>query len=233
MIEGDIRNYNDCLQATKDIDFIFHQAALGSVPRLIDDPVSTTDDNIGGFIGKPLSPYAITKYVDELYAENFAEIYDLEIIGLRYFNVFERKQDHHGAYTAVIPLFVKSLINYKSPVINGDGEHSRDFTYIDNVIQANILAAKVTDENALNQVYNVAFWESNTLNQLFDYLREYLTGYDQKIKNVKPIHGPERAGDIRHSLASVEKAKRLLGYKPKFSLKAGLEKAIMWYWENL
>ncbi|HOG18863.1 MAG TPA: NAD-dependent epimerase/dehydratase family protein, partial [Salinivirgaceae bacterium] len=182
---------------------------------------------------KPLSPYAVTKYVNELYADVFSKTYNMEYIGLRYFNVFGRKQDPNGAYAAVIPLFVKQLMNHKSPVINGDGEYSRDFTYIDNVIQMNLLAMKTTNPDAINQVYNTAYGEQTTLNQLVSYLKECLSKFDPKISEIKVIHGPNRIGDIPHSLASIEKARHLLGYNPKFNIKKGLEEAVKWYWENL
>jgi UDP-N-acetylglucosamine 4-epimerase len=269
LLEGDIRNYNDCLEAVSDADIVFHQAALGSVPRSIKDPVTSTDVNIGGFvkmlfasreagikrfiyaassstygdhpglpkmedrIGKPLSPYGITKYVDELFAANFASIYNIEVIGLRYFNVFGRRQDPHGAYAAVIPLFVKKLMKHDSPVINGDGSYSRDFTYIDNVIQANHLAALADRPDAINQVYNVAHGERTDLNTLFELIRDIAGKYDNRILEIKPVYGPERAGDIPHSLASVEKAKSLLGYSPTHNMRKGLEEALKWYWENL
>ena len=269
LIEGDIRNYDTCLNAVRGIDVVFHQAALGSVPRSIKDPVSATDVNIGGYvkmlfaakesgvkrfiyaassstygdhpglpkvedvIGSPLSPYAITKYVDELYATNFADTYGIEVIGLRYFNVFGRHQDPDGAYAAVIPKFLKMLRNHESPVINGDGSFSRDFTYIDNVIQANHLAATVNNKEALNQVYNVAYGERTTLNQLFEQIQKIAGKYDREILKIKLLYGPEREGDIPHSLASVEKAKRLLGYSPTHSVREGLEEAVKWFWENL
>jgi len=269
LIEGDIRNYDDCLKAVQGIDYVLHQAALGSVPRSINNPMTTTDVNIGGYvkilfaakeagvkrfvyaassstygdhpdlpkveekIGNPLSPYAITKYVDELYAKNFHDIYGIDTIGLRYFNVFGKRQDPHGAYAAVIPLFIRQLMNHEEPVINGDGLHSRDFTYIENVIQANQLAAVTENKNALNQVYNVAYGENNNLNQLTEILKEYLSEFDKKIADVEVKYGPERAGDVRHSLASIKKAEKLLGYNPEYSLQAGLKKAIRWYWENL
>lgn len=268
-IEGDIRNYEDCVQAIKGVDIVLHQAALGSVPRSINDPVASTDVNIGGFvkmlfaakeakvkrfvyaassstygdhpglpkveetIGNPLSPYAITKYANELYAQNFSSLYGMEIIGLRYFNVFGRRQDPNGAYAAVIPKFVKLLLNHESPVINGDGSHSRDFTYIDNVIQINLLAAITTNQNAVNQVYNVACGENNNLNQLVEYLKEYLGQYDKLIPEIVAEHGPVRDGDVKHSLASVEKAKTLLGYKPTHLFKEGLREAVNWYYTNL
>lgn len=184
-------------------------------------------------IGKPLSPYAITKYVNELYAEIFSRTYGLETIGLRYFNVFGRKQDPNGAYAAVIPKFVMQLMRHESPVINGDGNYSRDFTYIDNVIQMNELAMTTKDVTAINTIYNTAFGDRNSLNDLVYYLKEYLSEYDGSIKEVPVLHGEQRAGDIPHSLASIEKAKNLLGYDPKFSLKEGLKEAISWYWKNL
>lgn len=184
-------------------------------------------------IGRPLSPYAITKYVDELYADVFARTYGIETIGLRYFNVFGRRQDPFGAYAAVIPLFVKKLISYESPIINGDGEYSRDFTYIDNVIQMNMLAMATTKKEAVNQVYNTAYGERTTLNQLIGYLKEFLSEFDPIIANVKILHGPNRQGDIPHSLACIEKAKRLLNYEPQYSMRDGLKEAVKWYWNNL
>jgi UDP-N-acetylglucosamine/UDP-N-acetylgalactosamine 4-epimerase len=268
LIEGDIRNYEDCKKAVKGVDIVLHHAALGSVPRSIEDPMTSTDVNIGGFvkilfaakeagvkrfvyaassstygdhpglpkvedkIGNPLSPYAITKYANELYAENFAKIYGMEIIGLRYFNVFGRRQDPNGAYAAVIPKFVKLLMDHESPVINGDGTHSRDFTYVDNVIQINMLAATTDNVDAVNQVYNVACGENNNLNQLIEYLKEYLSAFDSEISKINPIHGSERAGDVKHSLASIEKAQTLLGYKPSHTFKDGLREAVEWYWEE-
>ena len=269
LIEGDIRKIEDCLKASKGVDYILHQAALGSVPRSIKDPITSNDVNVSGFlnmlvaardngvkrfvyaassstygdsesmpkvediIGKPLSPYAITKYVNELYADIFSTTYGLETIGLRYFNVFGRKQDPNGAYAAVIPKFVSQLMKGESPVINGDGNYSRDFTYIDNVIQANLLSLITTNKKAINTVYNVAYGDRNTLNDLMRYLKEYLSEFDSKISNVKVIYGPNRAGDIPHSHASVEKAKELLNYNPQFSLQRGLKDAVKWYWKNL
>ena len=184
-------------------------------------------------IGKPLSPYAITKYVNELYADIFSKTYGLETIGLRYFNVFGRKQDPNGAYAAVIPKFVSQLMKGESPVINGDGNHSRDFTYIDNVIQANLLSLVTTNEKAINTVYNVAYGDRNTLNDLMSCLKEYLSEFDSKISTAEVIYGPNRAGDIPHSHASVDKAKQLLHYNPQFSLQKGLKEAVKWYWGNL
>ena len=194
---------------------------------------SKTLPKVEDVIGKPLSPYAITKYVNELYADVFAKTYGIEYIGLRYFNVFGRRQDPHGAYAAVIPLFVKKFMAHEAPTINGDGEYSRDFTYIDNVIQMNMLALTTTNPDAVNQIYNTAFGERTTLNQLVSYLKEFLSEFDPSIANINPIYGPNRAGDIPHSLASIEKAKERLGYNPLFSMKEGLKEATKWYWENL
>jgi UDP-N-acetylglucosamine/UDP-N-acetylgalactosamine 4-epimerase len=269
LIEGDIRNYSDCEKSVRNIDIIFHEAALGSVPRSIKDPVSSTDVNIGGFvkmlfaakeagvkrfiyaassstygdhpdlpkvenkIGSPLSPYAITKYVDELFATNFADSYGIDVIGLRYFNVFGRRQDPDGAYAAVIPKFVKMLMKHEVPLINGDGSVSRDFTYIDNVVQANHLAAVVSNRDAVNQVYNVAHGERTTLNQLFTYIRQLAGKFDKDILAIEPVYGPARAGDIPHSLASIEKAKKLLGYSPVLNVAGGLEESVSWFWTNL
>ncbi len=269
LIEGDIRNIEDCNKAVSGMDYVLHQAALGSVPRSIADPITTNDVNVSGFlnmlaasrdagikrfvyaassstygdseslpkveevIGKPLSPYAITKYVNELYAEIFSKTYGLETIGLRYFNVFGRKQDPNGAYAAVIPKFVMQFMRHESPVINGDGNFSRDFTYIDNVVQMNELAITTTNQNAVNTVYNTAYGDRTTLNDLIAYLKEYLSEYDPKIKDVDVIYGPNRAGDIPHSLASIDKAKTLLNYNPKFSIGEGLKEAVGWYWKNL
>ncbi len=315
LIEGDIRNYDDCQKAVKGCDYVLHQAALGSVPRSIADPMTSTDVNIGGFvkmlhaakeagvkrfvyaassstygdskalpkvehkIGNALSPYAITKYVDELFAKNFSDIYGIETIGLRYFNVFGRRQDPNGAYAAVIPLFVKQLIKHESPRINGDGSYSRDFTYIENVIQANQLAAitptsdiwerlslyeaglskepATKESNArlpeasesetkgphapnteannrtISQVFNVAYGERTSLNQLAQYLKNNLAKYDPAIANVIFKYGETREGDVPHSLASIEKGNTVLGYKPKYSVKQGLEEACGWYWKNL
>lgn len=269
LIRGDIRNLEDCKKAVDGVDYILHEAALGSVPRSIKDPLTTNDVNITGFlnilitardcgvkrvvyaassstygdsvslpkvedvIGKPLSPYAITKYVNELYADIFSKTYGLETIGLRYFNVFGRRQDPNGAYAAVIPLFVKKLINHESPVINGDGEYSRDFTYIKNVIQMNLLALSVDEKDAVNTVYNTAFGERTTLNELVSDLRDTLSEFDDKIKNIEVQYGPTRVGDIPHSLANIDKARRLLSYNPQYSLRDGLEECVSWYWNNL
>lgn len=269
LIVGDIRDLSDCQKAVVGVDYILHEAALGSVPRSIKDPATTNAVNIGGFlnmliaardagvkrfmyaassstygdsqslpkvedvIGRPLSPYAVTKYVNELYADVFARTYGMECIGLRYFNVFGRRQDPFGAYAAVIPLFVKKLMAHESPVINGDGEYSRDFTYIDNVIQMNMLAMTTTNPDAVNQVYNTAFGERTTLNQLVNYLKEYLSEFDPKIADVEILHGPNRQGDIPHSLACIDKARKLLGYIPEYSMRDGLKEAVKWYWHNI
>ena len=269
LIVGDIRNISDCQKAVEGVDYVLHEAALGSVPRSVKDPVTTNDVNIGGFlnmliaardagvkrliyaassstngdskslpkveevIGKPESPYAITKYVNELYADVFARTYHMDCIGLRYFNVFGRRQDPFGVYAAVIPLFVKKLMAHESPVINGDGEYSRDFTYIDNVVQMNMLAMTSTNPEAVNQVYNTAFGERTTLNQLVGYLKEFLSEFDTEIAKVEVVHGPNRVGDIPHSLACIDKAKRLLHYNPQYSMRDGLKEAIKWYWKNI
>lgn len=269
LIEGDIRDLETCKKACENKDFVLHEAALGSVPRSINDPITSNEVNVGGFlnmlvaardagvkrfvyaassstygdhealpkieerIGKPLSPYAITKYVNELYAEVFKRTYDFDTIGLRYFNVFGRKQNPGGAYAAVIPKFVTQFMNHESPVINGGGEYSRDFTYIDNVILMNLLALTSENPEAQNQVYNTAFGERTTLNDLVKYLKEYLADFDPQIAEVEVIYGDYRKGDVPHSLASIDKAKNLLNYSPQFSMKDGLKEAVKWYWENL
>jgi UDP-N-acetylglucosamine 4-epimerase len=184
-------------------------------------------------IGKPLSPYAITKYVNELYAEIFSNTYGFETIGLRYFNVFGRRQDPNGAYAAVIPKFVMQLMKHESPVINGDGNFSRDFTYIDNVIQMNELAMLTQNPEAINTVYNTAYGDRTTLNDMVSYLKEYLSEFDSAIAGVDVVHGPNRVGDIPHSLASIDKAKKILNYNPKYSFQDGLKEAVKWYWNNL
>ena len=262
LIEGDIRNFETCQHAVKGVDYVLHQAALGSVPRSIKDPQTSNEVNVSGFlnmltaardaqvkrfvyaassstygdsenlpkvegiIGKPLSPYAITKYVNELYADIFSKTYGIECIGLRYFNVFGRRQDPNGAYAAVIPLFVKQLMNHESPTINGTGDYSRDFTYIDNVIQMNELAMLTENPEAINTVYNTAVGDRTTLNSLIGYLKEYLSAFDAEIAAVEAIHGPNRQGDIPHSLASIEKAKTLLGYQPTHTIDKGLKEAV-------
>lgn len=269
LIEGDIRNNEDCRKAVEGVDYVLHQAALGSVPRSIKDPQTSNEVNVTGFlnmlvaardagvkrfiyaassstygdsaslpkvedvIGKPLSPYAITKYVNELYADIFSKTYGLETIGLRYFNVFGRRQDPNGAYAAVIPLFVKKFMNHESPVINGAGDYSRDFTYVDNVIQMNERAMTTTNPDAINTVYNTAVGDRTTLNQLVGYLKEFLTAYDAEIAKVEIVHGPNRQGDIPHSLASIDKARQLLGYEPTHVIREGLKEAVKWYWDNL
>ena len=284
-INGDVRDLGVCRNAVKGCDIVLHEAALGSVPRSITNPIQTNENNIVGFlnmlvaardegvkrfvyaassstygdskelpkieynIGRPLSPYAITKFVNELYANVFSDLYGIETIGLRYFNVFGRRQNPNGAYAAVIPLWVKTLINHESPIINGDGSYSRDFTYIDNVIQANYLAVTISKEDivrrsslynmnlpanaALDLVFNVAYGGNTTLLQLFECLKFHLAKFDQKIKLIEPIFRESRKGDIPHSQASIEKAKRILGYKPEYSAIEGLERACEWYWNNI
>lgn len=268
-INADIRDIEVCHKAVSGVTYVLHQAALGSVPRSINDPITTNEVNVGGFlnmlvackeagvkkmvyaassstygdskalpkveevIGKPLSPYAITKYVNELYADVFYKTYGLNTIGLRYFNVFGRRQDPNGAYAAVIPLFTKQLMNKQSPTLNGDGTFSRDFTYIDNVIQANEKAMLANSKEAENTVFNVAYGDRTDLNMLVDLLKTSLSKYDPDIKNLEVINGPLRAGDVPHSLASIDKARTLLGYDPQFDLKAGLDQAVDWYWSNL
>ena len=269
LIEGSICDLEVCRTALENVDYVLHQAALGSVPRSINDPITSNEVNVSGFlnmlvaardakvkrfvyaassstygdsaslpkveevIGKPLSPYAITKYVNELYADVFSKTYGIECIGLRYFNVFGRRQDPNGTYAAVIPLFVKQLMNYQSPKINGTGDYSRDFTYIDNVIQMNELAMLTESPEAINTVYNTAVGDRTTLNDLVNYIKKYLSEYDGKIADVEIVHGPNRVGDIPHSLASIDKAKNLLGYNPSHTIENGLKEAIKWYWENL
>ncbi|MDR5590592.1 SDR family oxidoreductase [Christiangramia sp. SM2212] len=269
LIEGDIRNLETCQKACANTDYVLHQAALGSVPRSLKDPITSNEVNVTGFlnmliaardndikrfvyaassstygdseslpkvediIGKPLSPYAITKYVNELYADNFKRSYGLDTIGLRYFNVFGRKQDPNGAYAAVIPKFVMQFMDHDSPVINGDGTFSRDFTYIDNVLQMNIRAITTQNPDALNQVYNTAVGDRTNLKELTYLLKKYLSEYDSEIADVKVKHGPNRPGDIPHSLASVDKAKELLDYQPTHKIEEGLKEAVSWYWENL
>lgn len=265
LIEGDIRNLETCQLACKGVDFVLHEAALGSVPRSIKDPITSNEVNVSGFlnmlvaardngvkrfiyaassstygdstelpkveerIGKPLSPYAITKYVNELYADIFHKTYGLDTIGLRYFNVFGRRQDPNGAYAAVIPLFIKKLMNHESPVINGDGSYSRDFTYIDNVILMNLLCLTTENQEALNQVYNTAAGERTTLLELVELLKQYLSEFDPKIEEVEIKFGPERTGDIPHSLAEIEKSKEKLNYQPVQKISDGIKSTILWY----
>lgn len=269
LIEGDIRDLELCQHACQGVDYVMHQAAIGSVPRSIDDPITTNAVNIDGFvnvllaardagvrrfvyaassatygdseqlpkveheIGKPLSPYAITKYVNELYAENFSALYGIETIGLRYFNVFGRRQDPEGAYAAVIPKFVQKFIQHESPVINGDGSFSRDFIYIQNVIQINLLAAITTNSEAINQVYNVACGVQTSLNQMTQSLKHALTQFDPEIAKIEVIYGSERTGDIPHSHADITKAKRLLEYAPTHDFDQGIQEAAEWYFGKL
>lgn len=269
LITGDIRNLEDCRKAVEGVEIVLQEAALGSVPRSLNDPLTTNEVNVGGFlnmlvaardakvkrfvyaassstygdskslpkteeiIGKPLSPYAVTKYVNELYAHVFGLNYGMELIGLRYFNVYGRNQDPDGAYAAAIPKFIKLFMEHKSPLINGDGTNSRDFTYIDNVIRMNHLAALTDNKKAIGEVFNTAVGERADLNQLTELLKKYLSEFDPEIASIKIQYGPERAGDIPHSLASVEKAKSLLGYKPSHTLEQGLKESVRWYWENL
>lgn len=268
LVEGDIRDLETCKKAVGGMDYVLHQAALGSVPRSVNDPITSNEVNVSGFlnmlvaardagvkrmiyaassstygdseslpkvediIGKPLSPYAVTKYVNELYADVFAKTYGMEIIGLRYFNVFGRRQNTRGAYAAVIPLFTKLLIQHESPTINGTGENSRDFTYIDNVIQMNERAMLTDNPKAVNTVYNTAVGDRTNLNQLVNYIKEFLTEYDSDISNIDIKYGPNRVGDIPHSLASVDKAKELLGYQPTHVIREGLREAVRWYWDH-
>ncbi len=269
LITGDIRSIDDCHKAMQGVQIVLQQAALGSVPRSLNDPITTNEVNVGGFlnvlvaardakvkrvvyaassstygdsealpklediIGKPLSPYAVTKYVNELYAHVFGLNYGLDCIGLRYFNVYGRRQDPNGAYAAVIPKFTMQLMAHESPQINGDGTNSRDFTYIDNVIQMNHLAALTTNEAAKGQVFNTAVGERADLNWMTRLLKKYLSEYDAEIAKIQTIHGSARLGDIPHSLASIEKAETLLGYKPTHTLENGLKEAVDWYWKNL
>lgn len=269
LIEGDIRDFKTCEAAASGVDYVLHHAALGSVPRSVNDPITSNEVNVSGFlnmlmasrnaevkrfiyaassstygdsealpkvedvIGKPLSPYAVTKYVNELYADVFSKTYGIETIGLRYFNVFGRNQDPNGAYAAVIPKFVAQFLNHESPVINGDGNFSRDFTYVDNVIQMNELAMLTENPEAINTVYNTAFGERTTLNELVNTLKEFLSAYDKEIATVPIVYAQNRVGDIPHSLASIDKAKALLNYQPQFSMKEGLKEAVKWYWNNL
>jgi UDP-N-acetylglucosamine/UDP-N-acetylgalactosamine 4-epimerase len=264
-IEGDIRAPEDCGRACDGVDCVLHQAALASVPRSLDDPITTNAVNVTGFlnmlvaardakaarfvyaassstygdqpglpkvedaIGKPLSPYAVTKYVNELYAEVFARCYNLNTIGLRYFNVFGPRQDPEGAYAAVIPKWTAAMIKGEDVLINGDGETSRDFCYVDNAVQANLLAATTQNPEASNQVYNVAVGDRTSLNDLYAEIRRLLAPGHSHLEAAKPVHGPFRAGDVRHSLANISKARRLLGYEPTHRLGKGLKVAVEWY----
>ena len=269
LITGDIRNLDDCRQACANVDYILHQAALGSVPRSLEDPLLTNENNINGFlnmlvaardarvkrfvyaassstygdhpglpktedkIGNPLSPYAVTKYVNELYADVFARCYEFKTIGLRYFNIFGQRQDPEGAYAAVIPKWVASMMQDETVYINGDGETSRDFCYIDNAVQANILAATTGNEDALNQVYNVAVGDRTTLNQLYEFIRSGLKNDFPHLQSCKAEHRDFRAGDVKHSLADISKANRLLGYVPTHRIEDGLKEALYWYTSHL
>lgn len=268
-IEGDIRDREMCKKACAGVDYVLHQAALGSVPRSIKDPFTTNDVNVNGFIsmllaardakvkrfvyatsssvygdekrlpkveskiGKRLSPYAITKGMNEQYARVFGELYNMETEGLRYFNVFGRKQDPDGAYAAAIPKFILKFMKHESPLTHGDGTQSRDFTYIDNVVHANNVAALSTNPESINEVFNVAYGESMNLDELVEALQSLLVRFDPKIADVKITYGPERIGDVRHSLASIVKSSTILGYKPQFDVQTGLELAIDWYWNHL
>ncbi len=268
-IEGDIRDIDDCRHACSGVDYVLHQAALGSVPRSIEDPITTNENNISGFlnmlvaakdakvhgfvyaassstygdhpdlpkeedkIGKPLSPYAVTKLVNELYSDVFAKTYGFNTIGLRYFNIFGQRQDPNGAYAAVIPKWFAGLIKNETVFINGDGETSRDFCFIENAVEANLLAATAKNEDASNQVYNVAFGERTTLNELYQFIKERVIPTNPSAANAKPEYRDFRAGDVRHSLANISKANELIGYRPVFSVKHGLDKAAEWYLRNL
>jgi UDP-N-acetylglucosamine 4-epimerase len=268
-IEGDICNLDTCQRAFSDADIVLHQAAIGSVPRSIDDPIYSHESNVDGTlnvfvaardqgiqrvvyasssavygdhpgmpkvegeIGNMLSPYAVTKYVDELYAAVFARSYGLEATGLRYFNVFGPRQDPNGAYAAVIPLWVASLLAGRECWVNGDGETSRDFCFIDNVVQANILAATTADPKAVSTVYNVAVGDRTTLNQLFGIIRDALAPWRPELAGASPVHRDFRAGDVKHSLADISRARELLGYAPTHSLSEGMEEAIRWYVDNV
>jgi len=262
-LQGDIRNYDQCLNACNKIDLISHQAALGSVPRSIADPLTTNDVNITGTlniftaakeskikrvvyaassstygdhpglpkiedtIGRPLSPYAVTKYVNELYADVYARLYGLELIGLRYFNIFGPRQNPEGPYAAVIPLFIEALLKNKPAIINGDGSHSRDFTFVDNAVNANILALFTKNINAINQVFNIACGHQTSLSELYETLRKSAGSH------LQPKHGPDRQGDVKYSLADISKATALLEYNPMVSVEEGLEKTFNWYKGNL
>ena len=269
LFEADIRNIDACKEIINGVDIVFHQAALGSVPRSIENPATTNDININGFlniliackeskvkrlvyassssvygdhpvlpkveenIGNPLSPYAVTKQVNEMYAKVFSNLYGMEIIGLRYFNVFGKKQDPEGQYAAAIPKFIKLLMKGEAPVIYGDGTQSRDFTYIDNVVSANILAATSKNKEAINNVFNVACGNRTNLNELCSILNELLSKNKKDFKVINPEHTSIRKGDIKDSLANIEKAKNILGYNPDCDVKKGLEKSINWYLNNL
>ena len=269
LIEGDIRNQETCTLACRNHDYVLHQAALGSVPRSIEDPLVSNSVNIDGFLsmliaakeakvkrfiyaasssaygdsptlpkvekntGVPLSPYAVTKYTNELYAKTFSSVYGMETVGLRYFNVFGRRQDPNGAYAAVIPKFIKALINGQSPLIHGDGSFSRDFTYVDNVLLMNELALESPRSCTDSPVYNTACGERTTLLELVDILRDQLSAFDPSIHSLQATFGAPRPGDIPHSFADINLAKSDLNYTPQFDVRAGLKEAIAWYWANL
>ena len=268
-IEGDIRSLETCIQATQNIDYVLHQAALGSVPRSLLDPITSNEVNVNGFlnmleaskqnnikrfvyaassstygdskalpkieknIGKPLSPYAITKYINELYADIYSSAYGLQTIGLRYFNVFGRRQDPNGAYAAVIPKFVGQFLKGESPQINGEGSFSRDFTYIDNVIQMNHLAIETKNSRAINQIYNTAVGDRITILEMTKFIREGLSEFETSVADIEIKFGPDRNGDIPHSQASIQKAKNLLNYNPSHDFKQGLKESLTWYYNNL
>jgi UDP-N-acetylglucosamine/UDP-N-acetylgalactosamine 4-epimerase len=269
-VRGDIRDFEMCKKVCEGVDYVLHQAALGSVPRSIEDPITTNENNISGFlnmlvaardaevkrfvyaassstygdhpdlpkvedkIGNPLSPYAVTKLVNELYTNVFAKTYNFKTIGLRYFNIFGQRQDPNGAYAAVIPKWFAGLIKKDESIfINGDGETSRDFCFIDNCVQANLMAATSDHENAANQVYNVAFGDRTTLNELFQFIKDRVVEYHPSVKDIAPVYRDFRAGDVRHSLADISKARELIGYEPQFSVREGLDKAAEWYLKNL
>jgi len=269
MITGDIRELGRCREACADVDYVLHQAALGSVPRSIEDPLRTNDSNINGFlnmlvcardaevrrfvyaassstygdhpglpkvedvIGEPLSPYAVTKYVNELYSSVFARCYGFKTIGLRYFNIFGRRQDPEGAYAAVIPKWIASMIKNEPVYVNGDGETSRDFCYIENAVQANLLAATTENPEAIDQVYNVAVGDRTNLNELVSMIRALLVPAFPHLSDFRPVYRDFRAGDVRHSLADISKAQGLLGYSPTHSINEGLREAMDWYVADL
>lgn len=267
-IEGDIRDLDDCLNACNGVDYVLHQAALGSVPRSIKDPIRTNKSNIDGFlnmliaskdnkvkrfvyassssvygdhpdlpkieenIGKPLSPYATTKVVNEIYADVFAKTYGFQSIGLRYFNIFGKRQDPNGPYAAVIPKWTAAFLDNEEIFINGNGDTSRDFCYVDNAVQMNLLSATADNDAALNEVYNVALNDRTSLNKLFSMIKERLLKHDIGIGDKEPIYRDYRPGDVKHSQANIAKSESLLGYKPEYSISKGLDKAIDWYLSN-
>jgi len=267
-LEGDIRNLTDCQKACEGVDYVLHHAALGSVPKSIDDPIRANQSNVDGFlnmlvaardagvkrfvyassssvygdlpdlparedkVGRPLSPYSVTKSVNELYGDVFSRLYGLMSIGLRYFNVFGKRQDPNGAYAAVIPRWIGFLLNGEIPTIDGDGETTRDFCYIENVVQANLLSALTDNGGAVNKVYNIAFGEQTSLHQLYQLIRDEVSKYNPEVTKGEPLYGPFRKGDIRHSLADINKAKNLLGYQPEYDVARGMARSIAWYIKN-